>query len=203
MTEREEEMPTDARRAPAAYFDRIRSALSCVVFRIAGRDASRDEALDALAALLDRRGRDAVALFGNGGSASIAQHVAVDLATQAGVRALAPTADAVFATAAANDYGQRDGFARILRLVAAPGDTIVAMSCSGRSVNIVEAVRAAKALGLLVVALSGFDGDNPLRGLEAAVDVHVESHDFGAVQVAHLAVLHAAVDAVAARRRAA
>ena len=142
-------------------------------------------------------------LLGNGGSASIAQHVAVDLATQAGVRALAPTADAVFATAAANDYGQRDGFARILRLVAAPGDTIVAMSCSGRSVNIVEAVRAAKALGLPVVALSGFDGDNPLRGLEAAVDVHVESHDFGAVQVAHLAVLHAAVDAVAARRRAA
>lgn len=187
---------------PSAIFDQIRATLSCVSFRSAGRDIGRELALDSLAALLDRRGEHGVVLVGNGGSASIAQHIAVDLVTQARVKALSPTADAVLATAATNDYGPVDSFARVVRLVANRGDVLVAMSCSGRSRNIIEAVREAIRACIPVVALSGFDADNPLRALGAAIDVHVESHEYGAVQVAHLAVLHAAVDAIAARRLA-
>jgi D-sedoheptulose 7-phosphate isomerase len=101
--------------------------------------------------------------FGNGGSAADAQHLAAELAVryQADRRALAAVAlgsDGVLLTAAGNDMGFEHIFARQIEAVARPGDLAIALSTSGRSRNIIAGLRAARAVGLSTVALSGGDG---------------------------------------------
>ena len=98
--------------------------------------------------------------FGNGGSAADAQHLAAELAVryQADRRALAAVAlgsDGVLLTAAGNDMGFEHIFARQIEAVARPGDLAIALSTSGRSRNIIAGLRAARAVGLSTVALSG------------------------------------------------
>jgi D-sedoheptulose 7-phosphate isomerase len=101
--------------------------------------------------------------FGNGGSAADAQHLAAELAVryQADRRALAAVAlgsDGVLLTAAGNDIGFDHIFARQIEAIGRPGDLAIALSTSGRSRNIIAGLRAARAVGLSTVALSGGDG---------------------------------------------
>jgi len=101
--------------------------------------------------------------FGNGGSAADAQHLAAELAVryQADRRALAAVAlgsDGVLLTAAGNDIGFDHIFARQIEAIGRPGDLAIALSASGRSRNIIAGLRAARAVGLSTVALSGGDG---------------------------------------------
>lgn len=185
--------------SPTSFLDRSRAALACIEFKIAGLPATREHALDALVALcgvpMDRK----IILVGNGGSASIAQHLAVDFLTQARIFAQAPMCG-VLSTAAGNDYGFASSLSRPVEMLAAPLDVLVAMSCSGESVNVLCAVESAMRLGMRTVTLSGFAPTNALRAMPTDVSVHVASHEYGAVQIAHLAVMHAVVDALAARR---
>ena len=131
-------------------------------------------------------------LFGNGGSLAIASHIATDFAL-AGWPSLALT-DAVALTSHTNDFGADANFSKQLELVK-PGwyDIIVAMSCSGKSANVIEAVKLASAAGQYVVTLTGFEPDNPLRRL-GSLNFYVPAHEYGFVQLAHESILHAACD---------
>jgi D-sedoheptulose 7-phosphate isomerase len=141
-----------------------------------------------------------VLIFGNGGSAADAQHMAAELVgrfqrDRAGLPAIALTANSSIVTALGNDFGQAEIFARQVEALGRPGDVAVAISTSGNSPNVVEAARRARALGLRVVALTGAGGGE--LGPLADACVAVPSSSVARIQEAHAVVIHlvcAAVD---------
>jgi D-sedoheptulose 7-phosphate isomerase len=134
-----------------------------------------------------------IVLFGNGGSAADAQHVAAELVgrferERAPLAAIALTVDTSSLTAIGNDYGFEHVFARQLRALGRPGDLAVAISTSGRSPNVLEGARAARALGMKVVGLTG-QGGEPLAALSDCAVV-VPSRKTARIQEAHITVCH-------------
>ena len=142
-----------------------------------------------------RSRRRKVILVGNGGSAAMASHVAVDLTKTAGVRAV-NFSSADLLTCFANDYGYPLWVEKALEFYSDPGDTAVLISSSGRSLNILNGGTAARRYGLHVVTFSGFDADNPLRSL-GELNFWVNSHSYNTVEMAHHVWLLAAVDRLA------
>ena len=127
-------------------------------------------------------------LVGNGGSASIASHIAVDWQL-AGFRAVALN-DACAITSHANDFGVEAIFSKQLELLRTKSpDVLIAMSCSGKSRYVLEAVRYARTQGMGTVTMSGFDPANSLR-VEGDINFYVPSTSYGFVQMAHLSILH-------------
>jgi D-sedoheptulose 7-phosphate isomerase len=140
-----------------------------------------------------RRGNKLI-FIGNGGSAAIAGHQAVDYWKNGGLPALAFN-DASLLTCISNDLGYERVFAEPIKKFASQGDLLVAISSSGRSPNILAGVEAARARGCGVVTLSGFSKDNPLR-LLGDVNFHVPSDSYGVVEITHLALLHAMLEEI-------
>ncbi|HYD63860.1 SIS domain-containing protein [Azospirillum sp.] len=133
-----------------------------------------------------------VMFVGNGGSAAIASHCATDWARTAGLRTRT-FSDAAALTCFGNDFGYEEVFARQVALHARPGDLLVAISSSGRSMNIRNAAEAARAQGCAVATLSGFAADNPLRGM-GDLNLYVASAEYGFVELAHQTICHAVLD---------
>jgi D-sedoheptulose 7-phosphate isomerase len=133
-----------------------------------------------------------IIFVGNGGSAGIASHLAIDFSKNGGLRSLAFN-DASALTCLGNDLGYENVFAKQLDFHARPGDLLVAISSSGRSPNILNAVKAARAHDCKVVTFSGFTEENDLRK-SGDVNFFVKSHEYGFVEVAHLALCHAVLD---------
>ncbi|MDR2111504.1 MAG: SIS domain-containing protein, partial [Candidatus Accumulibacter sp.] len=110
---------------------------------------------------------------GNGGSAADAQHFAAELVgrfemERQGLTAIALTTDSSIMTAVSNDYGYKAVFERQVRALGQPGDLLLAISTSGNSPNVVEAIRAAHDNDLSVVALTGKGGGEIGRMLRDA-----------------------------------
>ena len=148
-----------------AYFE----TLDTVLHAIKARDAAGcDLALDAgiewvIDASTDaHRNGNKVMFIGNGGSAGIASHMAIDYSKNGNIRALAFN-DGAALTCLGNDLGYENVFAKQLDMHARPGDLLMAISSSGRSRNILNSVEVARKRGCKIVTLSGFSGDNPLR----------------------------------------
>ncbi len=132
-------------------------------------------------------------LFGNGGSAGNAQHIAAELAVRyeknrAAMAALALTADSLVLTAAANDFGYDTIFSRQVAALGRAGDVAVALSTSGRSPNVLAGLREARARGLHTTGLGGGDG-GPMREL-CDVVIIVPSSVTARIQEMHLLVTH-------------
>lgn len=141
------------------------------------------------------RSRETGARFffaGNGASASIASHAAVDFTKQGGIKAH-DFNEPNFITALSNDYGYDLWVAKALEMRASKGDVAVLISSSGQSPNIVNGARRARELGLTVVGLSGFADNNPLRSL-SDIDFWVNSRGYNIVECTHMVWLMAAVD---------
>jgi len=192
MTDALREATPLARHQLETIWDGMRS----VECRIRGDGVTLDDAVDYLVDAL-RIQRDQAAscwLMGNGGSGTIADHIACDMVL-ARVRAFALTNPAL-TTTMANDLGLHRAFAQPLQVMAREHDTVIAMSCSGESGNVLNALTNAPPL--FRVTMSGFKRDNLLRGLTSDIDFWVPSDDFGVVQIAHLAILHTVVDIVRA-----
>jgi D-sedoheptulose 7-phosphate isomerase len=134
-----------------------------------------------------------VLTFGNGGSAADAQHLASELVgrfrrERPGLAAVALTTDPSVLTALGNDFGWEAVFRRQVEALGRPGDVAFGISTSGRSPNVIGALRAAREKGLVTVGLTG-GGGGSLRGLvEYLVDVpHAETPR---IQEVHLMVVH-------------
>lgn len=139
---------------------------------------------------------------GNGGSAADAQHFAAELVNRFEIErpplaAVALTTDSSTLTSIANDFRYDEVFAKQLRALGRPGDVLLALSTSGNSGSVLEAVDAAHALGIRVVALTGGRGGKLAERI-AADDVHVNvPHSSTArIQEVHLLVLHCLCDAI-------
>ena len=138
------------------------------------------------------RGTGKVMFVGNGGSAGIAGHLAIDFAKNGGVRSVTFN-DASSLTCLGNDLGYDQVFAKQVEMQAFAGDVLIAISSSGRSRNILNAAQAAAKLRCEVITLSGFSRDNDLRRL-GDVNFFVDSAVYGFVETAHQTVLHAILD---------
>lgn len=138
-----------------------------------------------------------VIFIGNGGSAGIASHLAIDLSKNASLPA-ACFSDASMMSCLANDYGFEEWLAHALRLNAREGDCLVAISSSGRSKNILNAVAKARAMKLDVITLSGMSPDNPLREL-GDVNFWVDSRSYNIVETAHQFWMMAVIDLIIGR----
>lgn len=133
-----------------------------------------------------------VMFIGNGGSAGIASHMAVDFTRNGGVSGLAFN-DGAALTCIGNDFGYEEVFRLQIAAHARKDDLLFAISSSGRSANILRAVGAARERGCSIVTLSGFTPDNPLRSL-GDLNLYVPSNQYGLVEISHLALIHAALD---------
>jgi len=131
--------------------------------------------------------------FGNGGSAADAQHLAAEfigrfVRERAGLPAIALTTDSSILTAVGNDYGFDQIFARQVQALGRPGDIAIAISTSGNSPNVIEAVKAARKGYLKTIGLSGKDGG--LLAKEADLVITVASTTTARIQECHIAVGH-------------
>jgi D-sedoheptulose 7-phosphate isomerase len=135
---------------------------------------------------------------GNGGSAAIASHMATDYSKNGGVRSLALN-DSSMLTCLGNDLGYDQVFAKQIELHGRAGDLVIAISSSGRSANILNAVKRARDAKCKIVTLSGFSGDNPLRKL-GDLNFFIASDRYGFVEISHLTICHAVLDFICGLR---
>lgn len=136
-----------------------------------------------------------IVFFGNGGSAADALHLSAELvvklrAEREGIAALALTANPSVLTAAGNDYGFEQIFARQIESLVSSGDILVALSTSGDSANVVRGVAAGHARGAYVVALTGETGG--ALAVQADLLLNVPSRDPQRIQEAHITIGHIA-----------
>ena len=139
---------------------------------------------------------------GNGGSAADAQHFAAELvnrfeAERPPLAAVALTTDSSNLTSIANDYAWEQVFAKQLRALGRRGDVLLAISTSGNSPNVLEALRAAHDIGVGVIALTG-KGGGKMAPMLTRDDVHicVPHANTARIQEVHLLVLHCLCDAI-------
>lgn len=135
-----------------------------------------------------------VLFVGNGGSAAIASHEAIDFLKNGKMRALCFN-EAAMLTCLGNDYGYDHVFEKPIEMFGDPGDVLVAISSSGMSQNILLAVEKAKEIGFDVITFSGFDENNTLRKT-GDYNVYVPAHSYGYVEVAHQTILHMILDLI-------
>ena len=132
-------------------------------------------------------------VFGNGGSASDAQHLSAELVgrfqkERAALPALALTVDTSILTSVANDYSYKQVFVRQIEALGQPGDVAFGISTSGESPNVLLALQAARARGLKTIALTGRDGGT--IGRAAEIHVNVPDQNAARVQEVHRTILH-------------
>lgn len=130
--------------------------------------------------------------IGNGGSAAIASHQALDFWRSCGVPAIAFN-DPIHLTCVSNDFGYEHVFSKPTEIFANAGDTLIAISSSGKSKNILRGVEAARRRGCGVVTFSGFEPTNPLRAV-GDLNFYVPSKSYGHVELSHLTLIHAMAD---------
>jgi D-sedoheptulose 7-phosphate isomerase len=159
---------------------------------IAARSGALEAAAEAIARSVRAGGK--ILLFGNGGSAAEAQHFAAELVNgmqhrgRPAIPAIALTTDTSSLTAIGNDRGFALVFSRQVEALGRPGDVAVALTTSGTSPNVVEALKTARAKGLLTVALTGQGGGEVAPLADHLLDV--PSRSTPRVQEAHLFILH-------------
>lgn len=133
--------------------------------------------------------RKKVMIIGNGGSAAIASHLQNDLCKASRIRAMVFT-EIPLLTALSNDISYIAAYREQANLWTEPGDILIAISSSGRSQNILDAVSAARARGCSsVITVSGFLSDNPLRKM-GNFNIYVPSGEYGYVELVHSVITH-------------
>jgi len=183
--------PHEAHLSMASYFPAYANELAAAARTVDG--AALDRAAEILLAAYI--GDRTVFACGNGGSAAIANHTQCDHVK--GVRAKTGLAPRVVSlsnnvelmTAIANDLAFEELFAYQLEAHARPGDVLLAISSSGRSPNIINALEYARDNGVRTIALTGFDGGRARRIADVAI--HLDCRNYGVIEDVHQSVMHA------------
>ena len=138
-----------------------------------------------------------VFFIGNGGSAAIASHMTADFMKNGGMKTYSLYDNSV-TTCMGNDYGYEFIFSRPLEFLGSEGDLLVAISSSGNSQNIVNAIQAAKRKHMKVVTFSGFERENKISRM-GCCNVYVPSCRYGIVESIHNLILQQIVDTIMER----
>ena len=124
-----------------------------------------------------------VIIAGNGGSAAIASHVAVDFTKQGGVRTVNFN-EADLITCFANDYGYEHWVAKAVEFYGDEGDMVILISSSGSSTNMINAAQTAKQMGMKIITFTGFTPDNPLKQ-EGDLNFWLDSKAYNIIENTH------------------
>ena len=157
---------------------------------------SDKEIADFIDILLKTREQGSIVYFiGNGGSASTASHWANDLSIGTKLldkpfRAISLCDNQSVLTAIANDYGYEDIFSRQLAILLKENDVVVAISASGNSPNIIQALNVAKNKGVITVGLSAFDGGKLKALVDISVHVPTAQGEYGPAEDVHMMLDH-------------
>jgi D-sedoheptulose 7-phosphate isomerase len=132
-------------------------------------------------------------LFGNGGSAADAQHIAAEftgrfLRERKGLPAIALTTDTSALTAIGNDYGFEFIFSRQVEAIANDGDVLIGISTSGNSVNVIKAIEKGKELNCVTISFTGKDGG--LLSKKSDLNINIEHNVTARIQEMHILVGH-------------
>jgi len=130
--------------------------------------------------------------IGNGASATMASHMALDCSKNAGLRSFALN-DIAALTAVGNDFGNEALFFAPLSWYCRPGDLLIAISSSGNSSNIIEGIKAARKANAKIITLSGMKQDNKTRKL-GDINLYVPANTYGVVECVHQIILHSWLD---------
>ncbi len=185
-----------------AYFDEVgRLCSTAKVSDTDGQPMTQKAGFDWVAeqALRSQAEGNKVIFIGNGGSAAICSHQAIEFLKNGGIRAMALN-DGASLTALANDFGYANVFAEQIKMIGLSGDLLIAISSSGQSTNILKAVEVARWHGIKVATFSGFKADNLLRA-KGDVNFYVASDQYGFVEIAHHALIQAILDLNVVPRR--
>ena len=178
------------------YLDKLISCLNAVSIRDnkSNLDLGFEDGMNTLLLLLldKRRSNKNLYFIGNGGSAAIASHMTSDFFKNGRFKTIS-LFDSSALTCLGNDYGYEYIFSKQIERMMNPGDLLIAISSSGRSPNIVNAVNAAHENNADVLSFTGFDFDNTVR-LSADCSVYIPSHEYGIVESCHNLLLQELVD---------
>jgi D-sedoheptulose 7-phosphate isomerase len=182
----------DAKLDLTEYIDREIQESIAVNTALAGQASKRiAQAASAIVTCLRAGGK--LVVFGNGGSAADAQHLAAELVgryqiDRTALAAIALTTDSSALTAIGNDFGFAEIFSRQLEAIGKPGDVALAISTSGNSANVLHALKSARRLKMGTIGLSGKTGGQ-MRGL---VDICLcaPSELTPRIQEAHILIIH-------------
>lgn len=130
---------------------------------------------------------------GNGGSASIASHIALDFWKNCGIKAYTFN-DLVSLTACGNDVGYENVFALPIEKFVTDKDLVICISSSGNSENIIQAAIEAKNKNAKVISLVGFNGGDANLRYNSDIQIFIPCHDYGIVEILHSAFLHKLVN---------
>ena len=171
-----------------SYIERVQNAVSSInVDQLRTLAAAIDETVSA---------QGHVFFIGNGGSAATATHYVNDLVmayarTNRVLRTSSLSDNPSLITGVANDYSFLEVFEYQLKALGQPGDLVVAISASGNSPNLVQAINYAVSAGIRTAAVLGFDGGKLKEKSEIVVHVPTEIGDYGPAEDAHLVINHA------------
>ncbi|HEY9764920.1 MAG TPA: SIS domain-containing protein [Chroococcales cyanobacterium] len=159
-----------------------------------GQALSFSEGIQRAAILVDGldKGMNKVIFIGNGGSAAVASHQAIDYWRNGGFPAIAFN-DGALLTCIGNDFGYDQVFCKPIATFARPGDVLFAISSSGRSANILAGASEGSRQGCQVVTLSAFEPENPLRRL-GEINFYVPTGAYGYAEILHLCICHCILD---------
>jgi D-sedoheptulose 7-phosphate isomerase len=149
------------------------------------------DAVDLVIKALRRGGK--ILLFGNGGSAADAQHIACELIgkfkkVRSSQPAIALTTDTSVLTSVANDFGYEFIFSRQIEAIASSEDVVIAISTSGNSPNVLEGIKAARDKGCKTIALTGRSGGKLAQIVD--IPIRIPSNETARIQEAHITVGH-------------
>jgi D-sedoheptulose 7-phosphate isomerase len=163
--------------------------------------AALEQAIELIATALHAGNK--LLLFGNGGSAADAQHIAAEFVNRFKIErvplpALALTTDTSALTSIANDYGYVEVFAKQVQALGRPGDVALAISTSGRAPNVLRAVAACKRLGVHTIALTGGSGGKLAGAADLVLSASATS-ETARIQETHILAGHVICELVDAR----
>lgn len=160
------------------------------------REDGLNMAIDMIEAV--RNAGTKVMIIGNGGSAAIASHQAIDLWNAAGIPATTFSDNAQL-TCLSNDYGYENVFSKAIQTFAQANDLLIAISSSGKSASILNGVKAAETKKCRTITLSGFSKEAPLLSM-GDLNFYIDANEYGLVEVAHSALIHYFTDTICAKR---
>lgn len=183
------------------YFKKLNSILADIEASYKSKILPPNKAISKIIDLIICQAKkgNKIILIGNGGSASIASHIATDFLKNANIPALA-FADSSLITCISNDFGYEHVFEKPIEAFSERGDILFAISSSGMSKNILMATKMAIQKGCLIVTLSGFKKSNPLRKM-GNINLYIPSGSYGYVEIIHLIICHLIVDYVKRKRQ--
>ncbi|MEG0806585.1 MAG: SIS domain-containing protein [Lachnospiraceae bacterium] len=179
------------------YKDRFIQALNELAFYRRNEENPTNDYEEAMEELLRvfsqvKQKNKKVFFAGNGGSAAIASHMTIDFMKNGRV-STCNLYDGPTITCLGNDYGYETIFSKQLDMLGQEGDLLVAISSSGNSPNIIQAIRSAREKGMEVITFSGFLKENQIHNL-GCINVHVPLEEYGIVESIHNVLLQQLVD---------